>query len=400
MKKIISVILSSVLIFCISLTAFAAEKNDLKFDSNGNFKILHLTDTQDDHNPAYDMMNLLRKSVEESKPDIIVITGDIVEDSRIGDIGIDDEWGREGVTVKNIKGEIDKEKTLINVKKAVDAIFSVLEEYEIPYVIAQGNNDHKCGIDNADWLEIYSKYPHCIVTDESDDANGRIDRNILIKGADGKPAFNLWIMDSGKGGVNDDQLVWYKNKSEELKNDNNGNVIPAMVFQHIHVDDIGNLFEKCNSWDEGATANGTQFYRLNKNIAVGKNFYSYVPGQSTSEFRAWKEAGDVIGAFFGHQHVDGFSGKYDGIELGFTYGMEFAKPGPYGYRVITLHEDDIFNYDNDLYVYEGSVKFGNDKISLLKDKPYDEYDNVFIAFVMGVINFYKNIFTMVTSLFA
>lgn len=50
-------------------------------------------------------------------------------------------------------------------------------------------------------------------------------------------------------------------------------------------------------------------------------------------------------------HQDGFSGVYDGIELNLTYGCEFAKSGPYGMRVITLHEDDIAAYGNQAYTY-------------------------------------------------
>ena len=41
--------------------------------------------------------------------------------------------------------------------------------------------------------------------------------------------------------------------------------------------------------------------------------------------------------------------------MGFNYGSEFAKIGPYGCRLITLHEDDVTNYDNEMFTYEGSV---------------------------------------------
>lgn len=399
MKKSIAFFLAFMFLFAVVLPVSALGDDEaFRFDENGEFRILQITDTQDDQNPAYDMLNLVRRSIEESQPDLIVFTGDIVEDSRIGDIGIDDEWGREGVTVKNIKGDIDHDKTLANIKEAVDALFSVLEESGIPYVIAQGNNDHKAGITNKEWLEIYSHYPNCIVVDESNDSEGRIDRCIPIVDKQGKLLFNLWIMDTGLHTVNAEQIEWYKTRSAEITADNGGNPVPAIVFQHVHIGDIGNLFEECSPTDYGATANGIKFYRLAPDVAHGYNFYAYLPGEHSDEFAAWKECGDVIGAFFGHQHVEGFSGIYDGIELGFTYGAEFAKTGPYGYRLITLHEDDITNYDNDLYVYEGKVRLGTDKITKQVDKPYPE-DSAFVGFFMKIINFFKSMFSVITSLF-
>lgn len=401
MKKIISLLLSFLLVFACAVPCFAGTpENGMSFREDGTFTILHLTDSQDDHNPAWDMLNLVKRSIEESEPDLIIFTGDIVEDSRIGDIGIDAEPGREGVAVKNIKGDMIVDKTRKNVEKAVDALFSVLEASGVPYVICQGNNDYKCGLTTADWLEIYSKYPNCRVVDESDDAEGRIDYNIFVNGSDGTPKFNLWCMDSGRGGVNAEQIEWYKNRSAQITEQNGGEPLPALLFQHIHVEDIGNLFEPCRSWDDGAEAIGAKFYRLNREIATGSNFFAYEPGKTSAEFTAWKECGDVIGAFFGHQHVEGFSGVWDGIELGFTYGCEMAKTGPYGYRVITLHENDVKNYDNEQFVYTGSVKLGTDKISRLKEEKYPAYDNSFLELLNQIKNFMLTLVTLIKGLFA
>lgn len=395
MKKIISVLLACVFIAVCAVPSFAAgAEKKLSFNSDGTFTILHLTDSQDDHYPAWDMLNLIKLSIEEADPDLIIFTGDIVEDSRIGDIATDGEPGREGVVVKDIKGDIIYDKTLANIEKAVDAQLSILEASGVPYVICQGNNDHKCGITNEDWLKIYSKYPNCLVVDESDDAEGRIDYNLFVYGSDGTPKFNIWCMDTGRGGVNPDQTEWYKNRSAQITAQNGGQVIPAFVFQHIYVDDIGNLFEPCESWDEGAEAIGAKFYRLNRDIARGNNFLAYEPGATSAEFVAWKESGDVIGAFFGHQHTEGFSGVWQGIELGFTYGCEFAKTGPYGCRVLTLHEDDILNYDNEQYVYSGRVKLGTDKLSPLEEKEYPVFNNGFEEF----FNKLKNLMLVLVKL--
>ena len=399
MKKTFSVMLAALFLFTAAAPAFAADAPaGLAFRADGSFTILHITDTQDDHHPSWDMLHLLKRAIAESNPDLIVFTGDVVEDSRVADPGVDDEPYREGVVAYDIRRNIDAEKTLANIKTAVAAIFGVLEESGVPYVIAQGNNDHKCGITNADWLDIYSQYPHNLTIDMSDDAQGRIDYCVPINGADGSPAFNVWIMDSGKGGVNADQIDWYKNASAEATAANGGEPVPAFAFQHIPTADVGNLFVECHAWEDGATAKGTKFYRLDPETARGDNFYAYLPGTTTEEFAAWKDCGDVIGAFFGHQHVEAFSGTVDGVELGLTYGMEFAKTGPYGYRVLTLHEDDAAHYDNEVFVYTGSVKLGTDKIEKQKTASAPA-DNAFARFFAYLRNILKSMLSVVTSLF-
>ena len=90
------------------------------------------------------------------------------------------------------------------------------------------------------------------------------------------------------------------------------------------------------------------------------------------------------GAYFGHWHTEGYTGTYDGIELGMTYGCEFAKTGPYGIRVFTIHEDA--SYENELYTYEGSVKSGDARLELQVDEPYAEHDNFIEELFAGIRN--------------
>lgn len=395
MKKIISILLAVSFLFSFCVIA-NAEDNTLKFGSDGKFTVLQISDPQDDHNPAYDMVNFVKLSIDETNPDLIVFTGDIVEDSRIGDIGIDDEPFREGVEVDSY------EQTLANVTATCDAVFSYAEEKGIPFAVCQGNNDYKSGVTNEDWLKIYNSYENSLTFDESNDADGRIDFNLEIKSSDGKETvFNIWMMDSGTNSVKEDQLAWYKTESAALKAANGGEAVPSILFQHIPTDDIGNLFEECNFWDEGASiGDDGKCYRLNQEIASGYHAGAMIPGSESEQFRAWKECGDVLGAYFGHWHTEGYTGTWDGIELGFTYGCEFAKPGPYGVRVFTLYEDDIKNFDNELYTYEGSVKNGNARFELQVDEPYTEYNNIVEEIFCAIKNVFVLLKTEIISLFA
>lgn len=395
MKKILSILLAVSMLF--SFCVFAnAEDNPLKFGSDGKFTVLQISDPQDDHNPAYDLVNFIKISIDETNPDLIIFTGDIVEDSRAGDIGIDGEPFREGVEIDG-----DYEATLENVKIACAAVFGAAEEAGIPFTVTQGNNDYACGVTNEDWLKIYSSYKNCLAVDESSDADGRIDHNLEIKASDSdKTVFNIWLSDTGRNSVSQEQIDWYKTESAALKEANGGEAVPSILFQHIPVADMGNLFEECNFWDEGASIEGGKCYRLNHELANGCHAGAMVPGQTTEQFKAWKECGDVLGAYFGHWHTEGYTGTWDGIELGFTYGCEFAKVGPYGVRVFTLYEDDINNFDNELYTYEGSVKKGDARLELQIDEPYTVYNNIFEEITGGIKNTFSLIITEIKSIFA
>ncbi len=395
MKKIISILLAVSLVF--SFCIFAnAEDSELKFGADGKFTVLQISDPQDDHYPAYDMVNFIKLAIEQTVPDLIVFTGDIVEDSRIGDLGIDGQSFREGVVADG-----DYYQTVMNVTKACEAVFAEAESRGIPFAVCQGNNDYKSGVTNEDWLKIYNSYENSLTADESDDAEGRIDFNLEIKGSDGKTAFNIWMMDTGTGSVTEEQLAWYKSESAALKAENGGQPVPSILFQHVPTSDPGFLFEECKITDEGARLVDGKILRLNKEIANGYNASAFtIPEDTSADFKAWKECGDVLGAYFGHWHTEGFTGTYDGIELGMTYGCEFAKTGPYGIRVFTLYENDPKNFDNEIYTYEGSVKSGNARFELQTDEPYAVYDNEIEAFFAGIKNIAELLMLQIKSIFA
>ncbi len=359
MKKVTGFLLAVIIILSSLIVVSAESEAELKFGNDGKFTVLQISDPQDDHYPAYDLANFIELAIREANPDLIVFTGDIVEDYRKGDNGVDDEDGREGIVVEG-----DYAQTLENAKIVCDVVFSAAEKADIPFAVAQGNNDYESGITAEDWLKIYGGYENCLVRDESDDSLSRIDYNLEIKGSDGKTALNIWIMDTGEDNVTDEQIKWYKQESDALKKANGGEAVNSILFQHIQTSDIGNLFEKCHFWDKGAKKFGEKYYRLNPEIAEGHFKNLMLPGSTSDEFKAWKEQGDILGAYFGHMHQDGYTGVYDGIELGFTYGCEFSKDGPYGIRVFNFDENDIKNYGNELYTYEGSVLEKNARFEL------------------------------------
>ncbi len=377
MKKFIAFALSICMILSfVFFGAVATEDENLRFGNDGKFTILQLTDTQDDHRLADGLVEFIEKSIEVTNPDFIVITGDLVEDTRAGDIS-DSEIFKEGVTVDG-----DYEATLENTKKAVEQIFAPLEKSGIPYSVTQGNNDYKSDITNEDWLKIYADYPGCIAFDMSDDAEGKIDFYLpVLSSSSDEPAFGIWMLDNGSS-FTQDQLNWFSSY--------NTNGVPSVVFEHIPVDDMGNLYEECSIFDEDAIINGTKTYRLKGDIAHGHAEGIIEPGASTEEFAAWKNQ-NVVGAFFGHWHTSGFTGVWEGITLGMTYGCQFSKSGPYGMRTVTLDEAGG-TIETELYEYID----GNFVVQV--DEPYAQYDSEIEEAFAGFINFFINIFNALVYL--
>lgn len=379
MKKRISLVLACTML--LSLLAFsvgAEEKTQLRFNEDGKFTILQLTDPQDDEVLADELVPFIEKAIETAQPDLIVITGDLIEDSRpVMDNASDDEPLVEGVKNK------DHETALANAQSTIAQIFAPLEESGIPYAVTQGNNDYKVGISNEEWLAMYAAYPNCITWDESNDTDGRIDCYLpVLSSASDEAAFGLWMLDNGKG-FSDSQLQWMRNY------DTKG--VPGIVFEHIPTDDIGNLFEECKPWDDGAFADGTKSYRLNQNVADGHAEFAQAPGAKTADFAVWQEK-NVIGAFFGHEHTCGYTGVVDGITMGLTYGCQFAKFGPYGIRTLTLDEATA-TFTTELYTYEDGT------FSLQgAQEPYNTYEGGIEAFFAKIANVFKYIIRSLTYL--
>ncbi len=370
MKKVLSVLLVLTVVLASFAFTVSAEgtKKEFSFGEDGKFTVLQISDPQDDHYTAHKLPGFIKKAVQNTNPDLVVISGDLVEDTRAGDIGTDDKNLQEGVLVEG-----DYEKTLENVKTAIKGIFTPLEEMGVYYTVAQGNNDYKSSITNEDWLKIYSSYPHCIFVDDSDDEEGKIDSYIEIKKYNSDDAgFGLWMLDNGNG-FTDGQRKWFKNKETAD--------VPSIVFEHRPIDDVGNLFEKCNIWDKGALLGDGGVYRLQNG---GTNYVVYEPTEKpTDDFLMFKDKG-VKGVFFGHIHTDGYTGIYEGVTLGLTYGCQFSKAGPYGYRVIELDEDGTFT--TELYTYQDG------EFTLQVDeKPGEE------TFLQKVLNFLKFIINQIGS---
>jgi hypothetical protein len=202
----------------------------------------------------------------------------------------------------------------------------------------------------------YMEYANCRSNLNDENVYGCGNCLVTIKDSKGeKDAFAIWLFDSndyeenedGSGGydhVHDDQIEWYERKAEELKKANGGIPLPAILFQHIPVQQELNGFKEVTKDDEYTFERDGNYYYLANEILEGRvREVPCPPNMSkdyTNQLESWKKTGDIFAAFFGHDHINDFKMNVDGIYLYqtlgagyFTYGLER------GGRLIILDEN-------------------------------------------------------------
>ncbi len=386
MKKFIALLIIVLFIFTINpITAFASEKADysLKFN-NGKFKILILSDIQDTNTPQKETIDLMTAAIDKVKPDFIALTGD----------NIAGWW----------KG-VDKVQT----QEAIDIVAKTIDERGIPFAFVFGNHDHEGLSDENNKmteeeakefiLSCFRKYDTCLAV-EGEEMTGVGNYNLLVKDSTGeKDIFNLWFMDSnpytpeeeggGYGYVHQDQIDWYKKTSDKLKSKNGGKSLPSFLFQHIVVPEVYDMFDEKDKGTKGAIKgygirNDKYYAANNEYIYDGSLNEGPCPSNiNGGQFDSWLEQGDIVAAFFGHDHVNDYAGEYKGIKLIASPGVGFYSYGNHhGVRTITLNESDLTNFESEVLLFEDLLDY---EISnkYKANHGYYEYKNIFLPTIIG-----------------
>lgn len=348
-KKLAAAAVACILMLTMSVPAFAATEEtplQLQFDENGKFKILVLSDLQDTDEMQKDTYDLMIAALDTTKPDFVVLLGD-----NIGG------WWR----------GVNEEK----VRKAIDNVAAPINERKIPFALVFGNHDHESGVSREDQMKIYQQYEYCMAVEGPSDIAGCGNYNLLLKNSAGdKDIFNLWFFDShsqadeedgGYGYVKPDQVAWYEKTAAELTASNGGVPIPAFAFQHIVVPEVYQLFDEVPKGTKGAIRghgkrNDKYYVASDKVISGELREGPCCSNIENNEFSAWKAQGDVIGAFFGHDHVNDYSGKVDDIWLTNTLGVTFYSYGnTHGVRTIELDENDLADFQSESILFDQLV---------------------------------------------
>lgn len=312
----------------------AAEKK-LKFNSDGKFKILHITDTHLKPNHNFDpTIWLVELACDSEKPDVVMLTGDIVLNCE------------------------NKEDT----KKLINALMNVFEKRNIPVAVTFGNHDSEEGeMTREELMAYYNTFSCSVSVDDGEALSGCGTYNLPVFSSNGEDVkFNLWVFDSGDYDENGhyscvkaDQVDWYKNTSDKLKKENNGEVVNSLVFQHIIVGEIYDALEKTDSKKPYAYKhlyNDDEYYRFDPaQVNYGTLREFPCPGyENYGQFDSMVEKGDVLAMFTGHDHTNAFGVKYKGIDIVNSLSTRYIglfHATQCGFRVIEIDENDTSTYE-------------------------------------------------------
>ncbi len=315
----------------------------LKFGEDGKFRILHLTDIhqvmpemdddQDKIIPAandLETQNVIETLVEETKPDLVVFGGD------------------------NVSGYW-KEFNYELIRKTIEKITYSVRKRNIPLCVCFGNHDAEEGFHLEFQVMMYHEYSDCRTSFNDADVYGCGNCCVTIKSSKSdKDAFALWLIDSndyqkkGYDCVHDDQIDWYEKRAAELKEANGGKPLPAILFQHICPQQMLDGYKEVTADDEYTFERDGRYYFFNHEILEGRIRETPCPPSMENDhrrqFESWKKTGDIIAAFFGHDHVNDFHINIDGIDLYQTLGAGYTTYGnERGGRLIILDENNPEN---------------------------------------------------------
>lgn len=301
-------------------------KHTLKFNSNGKFKILMMSDIQEtlDYDPR--TFEDMRKLLDKVKPDAVVLCGDNCN----------------GLVLKT-EEELDK---------YLEILSAPMEERKIPWMHVFGNHDHDIEVDDIIKTKMYEKCEYCI-SKHTEDIYGVTNFVLPVYHSEkDEIAFQIWGLDSNnliedsdirfdeKTAYMDksptmssmfdilhfDQLMWYWNTSKEME-EYNKKKANGIMFMHVPLWEFQFVFDNM----EQAGGKGSIF----ETMTLGKF--------NSGLFAAILQREDVKCIASGHSHNDTFEGTYCGIKMcmdgsaGYSsYGKEELKGG----RVFVIDEND------------------------------------------------------------
>lgn len=302
---------------------------------NETFRIMQIADTQEGKKISPDTIDLITSALDRAEPDLVVYSGDQL-------------WG-----YNNFKGNREA------VKKSLSELTKPVRDRGIPFTICFGNHDRQIGLSNEEQFEVYQELD-CFIGESVEGIDGCANHCLEIWNDD-EPAFLLYLIDShsnleiGYDCVHENQIEWYRQTRDDYEQ-KYGRLIPSVVIQHIPLCEVFELLTQVKRNTKNAVrgfrTHDKEFFVLNFNKVNKDGFMKESPAdpqENSGEFSAFKEKGEVLGVYFGHDHNNSFNGKVDGIDLGYTQGAGFHVYGPgkdRGVRVIELRKNGSFDtYD-------------------------------------------------------
>lgn len=284
-----------------------------------DFKLLNLTDIHfSDYgyrfflNPDHEL--LMRRMIETEKPDMIMLTGDMV----CGSDGGSDYY-------------------------SIRRITDMLESYGIPWAPVFGNHDDEANCDLNYLADVMMSSPHCLMKKGDPEMGvGNYIVNIAEENDDGtlNVVSSLLFMDSHHSQPNEKQQKWVKWACDGI-NTLTDNGAEVSVIMHIPLPEYQYAYdqyydEAAKKWKDGSKGYGERHESIccerdGNGDPVQRGFFNVL-----------KEAGTVKHVICGHEHMNDFSVEYEGIRL--TYCMKLGRSS--GYQ-IGFNGGSVFTFDGE-----------------------------------------------------
>lgn len=335
--KSIRRIISIAMLLCICLNVDAGKPN-LKFNGEGEFKIVQLTDLHlnIDH-PAEAVKTLARVQniISSEHPDFIAITGDVL-------------YG--GNPSLDLLGKL----------------LECLETNGVDYAIVYGNHDREGHRDAVEMSRMIASGAHSHNVLNADGLLADVCISVSPTRDRKASPLDIYMFDSHDYASNDGyaqvggyswlsraQIDWYTAQCLEANKANGGRNVPSVSFFHIPFPEF------LDAWLEAESTK--------HNSVIGlRGEYGGHPRVNSGMFTAMLESGNMMGVFCGHDHDSNYIVGYRGIAL--VYGCFSGDDTVYNHlahstRVVVVREGErcfrTWNHDDDgRIVYDAEYKDG------------------------------------------
>lgn len=349
------------------LTPEKDENGNWYFTTDGDFKVMHLTDihigggfmSKDVDEKA---LNAVALMVTKEKPDLVIASGDIA------------------FPVPYTAGTF-------NNHSGAKAFANLMEKLGVYWDVTFGNHDAEAYsyFDREAMGEFYEndEFQYCLFQTGPEDVDGYGNHTIEVKNSQGIITQALILIDSQayikdniiesiKGtydNIHENQVKWYEDEIGRMNGENkaideNAGTVKSLAFFHIP------LVEMLDAWNEFEENDykDTDNVRFIEGIMGegGKKIYC---GLGEDElFEKMLELDSTKAMFNGHDHLNSTTIEYKGIQFSYGYSIDyFAYSGidklgsQRGCTMITCEPDttfsiDKYNYYSDRYDLEGFTR--------------------------------------------
>ncbi len=325
------------------------------FPKGRKLRILQVSDAQDMHFVRGAMLKMLDAAYDAVQPDLVVFTGDNVHGNHLDE-------NRLGMKTRDI------EVIAGHIAQALDYVLRPVDERKIPFCMIYGNHDDLNPLTKQEQANMYKVYRSFFGLNDAEPDLDCDTYNVPIYGSDGeKIVYNLWMLDSagkddgtGKGYcyVKPEAIRWYRRESDALRRANGGSPVPSLMFQHVPVPQVTELFVPCDAHDPDAVKwRGSDDLPCKLDTARADGFaaeYPCVCDTDFGELDAIRAQGDVCALVFGHDHANCFDAEIEGVRVIQTPGASFRSYGTVqsrGVRVFEIDENDPWHFDTYILTY-------------------------------------------------